>query len=80
MASAPVFPVLWFISRRKFKKVTAESQHAAGLHQASLAHSGADNDATKAKYTPIISQAAEVARLQASASTFTGDIEKTRAS
>ena len=60
MASAPLFLVLWLISRRKFKKLTTDSLQAAELHQAALARGGAEHEATKAKYSAIISQ--EVAK------------------
>jgi nitrate reductase assembly molybdenum cofactor insertion protein NarJ len=80
MVAAPVFLVLWLLCRRKFNKLSATSLQAADQYQAALARGAAEHEATKAKYGAIISQEAEVARLQAIASTLTVDIEKLRAS
>lgn len=80
MIAAPVFLVLWFLSRRKFNKLTADTLQAAELQKTALARGAAEHEATKTKYAPIISQEAEVSRLQAIASTLVADIEKLRAS
>jgi hypothetical protein len=42
MVAAPVFLVLWFLGRRKFNKLTADSRQAADLHQAALARGAAE--------------------------------------
>ena len=80
MVAAPVFLVLWLLCRRKFNNLSATSLQAADQHQAALARGASEHEATKAKYGAIISQEAEVARLQAIASTLTVDIEMLRAS
>jgi molybdopterin converting factor small subunit len=80
MVATPVFLVLWLLNRRKFNKLTLDSRQAAALNQAALARAADEHQATKVKYASIISQEAEVARLQAIASTLTADIEKLRSS
>ena len=65
MIAAPVFLVLWLLGRRKLNKLIADTQRDADLNRAALKKGEADHNATKAKYSSIISQEAEVARLQA---------------
>ena len=78
--AALIFLILWLLCRRKLAKLTGDAQQAAKLQQAALARCAAEHEATKSKYAPIISQEAEVARLQAIAGTLAADIEKLRAS
>ena len=78
--AAPVFLVLWLLGRRKLNKLIADTQRDADLNRAALTKGEAEHNATKAKYSSIISQEAEVARLQAIAATLSTDIEKLRAS
>jgi hypothetical protein len=80
MFAAPAFLMLWFLSRRKLSKLTADTLQATALQEAALARSAAEHEATKVKYAPVISQETEVARLQAVASTLASDIEKLRTS
>lgn len=80
MIAASVFLVLWLVSRRKLNKLIAESQRDADLNRAALTKGEAEHNATKAKYSSIISQEAEVARLQAIAGTRSAEIEKLSAS
>lgn len=80
MIAAPVFLVLWLLGRRKLNKLIADTQRDTDLNRAALTKGEAEHNATKAKYSSIISQEAEVARLQAIAATLSTDIEKLRAS
>ena len=80
MIAAPVFLVLWLLGRRKLNKLIADTQRDADLNRAALTKGEAEHNATKAKYSSIISQEVEVARLQAIAATLSTDIEKLRAS
>ena len=70
MIAAPVFLVLWLLGRRKLNKLIADTQRDADLNRAALTKGEAEHNATKAKYSSIISQEAEVARLQAIAATL----------
>lgn len=79
-ALAPIFMVLWLIARRKLKQKTSEAETAARNHKEASAKLMADHEATKAKYSGIISQEAEVARLQGIAASLTSDIERLRTS
>lgn len=76
----PVFLVLWLVTKRKLRSKTAEAESAAATHRADLAKLAAEHEATKAKYAGIISQEAEVARLQGIASELTSDIDALRKS
>ena len=76
----PVFLVLWLVTKRKLSSKTAEAESATATHRADLAKLAAEHEATKAKYSGIISQEAEVARLQGIASTLTSDIDALRKS
>ena len=76
----PVFLVLWLITKRKLRSKSAESETAVATHRADVAKLSAEHEATKAKYSGIISQEAEVARLQGIASTLTSDIDALRKS
>ena len=78
--AAPLLLVLWLISRRKLRRLVIESAAAAATHKDEATRLAADHKATKAKYSAIISQEAEVARLQGIASTLTADIEALRKS
>ena len=80
MITAPIFLVLWVLSRLKLNKLIADTQKEADLSRAALTKSEAEHDATKAKYSAIISQEAEVIRLRATAGILSADIEKLRAS
>ena len=73
MIAAPVFLVLWLLGRRKLNKLIADTQRDADLNRAALTKGEAEHNATKAKYSSIISQEAEVARLQAIAATLSSD-------
>ena len=79
-ALAPIFLVLWLIARRKLKRKTTEAETAATAHKEALAKLTADHEATKAKYSGIVSQEVEVARLQGIATALASDIERLRAS
>ena len=61
--AAPLLLVLWLISRRKLRRLVIESAAAAATHKDEATRLAADHKATKAKYSAIISQEAEVARL-----------------
>ena len=76
----PVFLVLWLITKRNLRSKTAEAETAAATHRTDHAKLAAEHEATKAKYSGIISQEAEVARLQGIASALTSDIEALRKS
>lgn len=76
----PVFLVLWLVQKRKLRSKTADAESATATHRADLAKLAAEHEATKAKYSGIISQEAEVARLQGIASTLTSDINALRKS
>lgn len=76
----PVFLVLWLITKRNLRSKTAEAETAVATHRADVAKLAAEHEATKAKYSGIISQEAEVARLQGIASALTSDIEALRKS
>lgn len=76
----PVFLVLWLITMRKLRSKTAEAETAAATHMTDQAKLAAEHEATKAKYSAIISQEAEVARLQGIASALTSDIDALRKS
>lgn len=80
LAAAPVFLVLWLISRRKLQRLIAETAENATAHKEEVALLAADHETTKTKYSAIISQEAEVARLQAIAASLTTDIETLRGS
>lgn len=76
----PVFLVLWLVTKRKLSSKTAEAESVTATHRADLAKLAAEHEATKAKYSGIISHEAEVARLQGIASTLTSDIDALRKS
>ena len=76
----PVFLVLWLITKRNLRSKTAEAETAAATYMTDQAKLAAEHEATKAKYSAIISQEAEVARLQGIASTLTSDIDALRKS
>jgi hypothetical protein len=76
----PVFLVLWLITKRKLRSKAAEAETAVATHRADVAKLAAEHEATKAKYSAIISQEAEVARLQGMASALTSDIDALRKS
>lgn len=76
----PVFLVLWLITKRNLRSKTAEAETAAATHMTDQAKLAAEHEATKAKYSAIISQEAEVARLQGTASALTSDIDALRKS
>lgn len=80
LVATPVFLVMWLLTRRKLRGAIEDASTEAEAHREALAKSEAAHDATKAKYAGIISQEAEVARLQAEASSLTADIETLRAS
>lgn len=77
-ALAPIFLILWLIAKRKLKQRTTEAETDATTHREALAKLTADHEATKAKYSGIISQEVEVARLQGIATALTSDIERLR--
>ncbi len=77
---APVFLVLWLIGKRKLRSRTSEAETAAAIHREEVAKLAAEHEATKAKYSAIISEEAEVARLQSIASALTSDIDALRKS
>lgn len=77
---APIFLVLWLIGKSKLRSKTAEAVSAAATHREDVAKLAAEHEATKAKYSAIISQEAEVARLQGVASALTSDIDALRKS
>ena len=79
-ALTPIFLVLWLIARRKLKQKTSEAETAATTHKEAFARLTAAHEATKTKYSGIISQEAEVARLQGVAASLTSDTERLRAS
>lgn len=79
-ALAPIFLVLWLIAKRKLKQKTTEAEAAAATQKEALGRLAADHEATKAKYSGVISQEVEVARLQGIATSLTSDIERLRAS
>lgn len=78
--SAPVFLALWLFSRRKLKREVAGSTKEAKAHRSALARLDADYEATRAKYSGIISHESEVARLESEANTLIKQIETLRAS
>ena len=78
--ATPVLLVMWLLTRRKLQRAIAGASSDAEAHREALAKSEAAHDATKAKYGGIISEEAEVARLQAEANSLSSDIENLRAS
>lgn len=77
---APVFLVLWLLAKRQVRRQISDGEKATENHKAETAKLSAEHEATKAKYAPVISQEAEVARLQAVATSLTSSIEALRAS
>lgn len=77
---APVFLVLWLLAKRQLRRQVSVADQAAENHKAEAAKLSAEHEATEAKYAAIISQEAEVARLQAIATSLTSDIEALRSS
>ena len=77
---APVFLVLWLLAKRQLRRQVSVADQAAENHRAEAAKLSAEHEATEAKYAAIISQEAEVARLQAIATSLTSDIEALRSS
>lgn len=80
LVATPVFLIMWLLTRRKLRMAKADASSKAEAHRDALAKCEAAHDATKAKYGGIISQEAEVARLQAEANSLNSDIEALRAS
>ena len=80
LAAAPLLLVLWLISLRKLQRLVTETAATATTHKDEVGRLAADHEATKTKYSAIISQEAEVARLQAIAATMTSDIATLRTS
>lgn len=80
LVSAPAFLVMWLLTRRKLRKAEVDAACDAEAHRDALAQGEAAHEATKAKYGAIISQEAEVARLQTEAKSLSADIETLRAS
>lgn len=76
----PLFLVLWLITKRNLRSKTTEAETAAATQRADLAKLAAEYEATKAKYSAIMSQETEVARLQGIASALTSDIDALRKS
>lgn len=76
----PVLLVLWLITARKLRQIAAASAADSVKNKEALAKQAAEHEATKAKYSGIISHEAEVARLQNQAASLTSDIERLRAS
>lgn len=77
-ALTPALLVLWLIAKRKLRQRTIEAEAAATTHKEALAKQAADHETTKARYSGIISQEVEVARLQGIAASLTSDIEGLR--
>jgi hypothetical protein len=77
-AAAPLFLMLWWLARRKLRRRRAEVERDAEAHRQAIAKVEREHDATKAKYGGIISQEAEVARLEQEAARLRADIEAVR--
>lgn len=78
--AAPVFFVLWLLGRRKLKRQTAEAKRDVETHRIAYAKLDADYAATKARFSGIVSQDEEIARLQTEIDAFSSKIEVLRAS
>ncbi len=75
---APIFFVLWLIAKRKLSAQASEAEKAASAYNEKLAKVTAEHESTKVKYSGIISQEVEVARLQGIAASLTSDTERLR--
>lgn len=75
---APIFFVLWLMAKRKLGAQASEAEKAASAHNEKLAKLTAEHESTKVKYSGIISQEVEVARLQGIAASLTSDTERLR--
>jgi hypothetical protein len=76
--AAPMFLVLWLLAKRRLNKHIAEAARETVAHREAIAKAERAHDATKAKYGGIISQEAEVARLEQEAARLRSDIEAVR--
>ncbi len=76
--AAPLFLILWLLAKRRLKYRIAEAERETELHREAIASVERAHDATKAKYGGIISQEAEVARLEQEATRLRSDIETVR--
>jgi hypothetical protein len=76
--AAPLFLVLWWITKRRLKARITETAREAEAHREAIAQAERAHDATKAKYGGIISEETEVARLQGEAARLRADIETIR--
>lgn len=74
----PIFFVLWLIAKRKLSAQASEAEKAASAYNEKLAKVTAEHESTKVKYSGIISQEVEVARLQGIAASLTSDTERLR--
>jgi hypothetical protein len=76
--AAPLFLVLWLRAKRRLNKRIAEAARETEAHREAIAKVEQTHEATKAKYGGIISQEAEVARLEQEAARLRSDIEAVR--
>lgn len=76
--AAPLFLVLWLRAKRRLNKRIAEAARETEAHREAIAKVEQTHEATKAKYSGIISQEAEVARLEQEAARLRSDIEAVR--
>jgi hypothetical protein len=76
--AAPMFLVLWLLARRRLTRRIAEAARETEAHREAIAKVEQAHEATKAKYGGIISQEAEVARLEQEAARLRSDIEAVR--
>ncbi|PTX41155.1 uncharacterized protein DUF4041 [Gemmobacter caeni] len=76
--AAPLFLILWLLAKRRLKYRIAEAARETEVHREAIASVERAHDATKVKYGGIISQEAEVARLEQEAARLRSDIETVR--
>lgn len=79
LALTPALFVLWLLTKKKLSRKLSSAEQAAASHREENAKLLAEHNATKAKYSQIISQEAEVIRLQAIAGSLTSNIDTLRA-
>ncbi len=76
--AAPLFLILWLRAKRRLNKRIAEAARETEAHREAIAKVEQTHEATKAKYSGIISQEAEVARIEQEAARLRSDIEAVR--
>lgn len=78
--SATAFLMLWIFSRRKLALLSAKVDREAEMHRKEVEKLVTEQEATRSRYAAIISQEAEVGRLESVATSLSQQVESLRKS